>query len=113
MIELRLPYPPSVNKAFRNKPGGGRARSKGYNAWRKEACAEISLQKPGKISGPYALHIQAKKPDNRKRDIDNLIKPCSDILVLAGVVRDDADCMKVSAEWVERPRGVVAKLEAL
>lgn len=112
MISIILPYPPSVNKAFRNLAGGGRARSKNYNAWRKEAQLEIVRQRPGKLQGPYKLTIEAGKPDNRKRDLDNLIKPCSDILVLAGIIRDDSDCVEVVARWHDKRRGVHVHLEA-
>lgn len=97
---LWLPYPPSVNKAFRNLPGGGRAKSANYSKWRNLAGQEIMAQRPSKLHGDYELRIHAKKPDNRKRDIDNLIKPINDALVVAGVVVDDSDCMSVSASWV-------------
>lgn len=108
-----LPYPPSVNTAFRNKAGGGRVRTKGYNAWRREAQAEILRQRPPKVRGCYRLTIEATRPDNRKRDIDNLIKPVSDILVLGGIIEDDSLCLEVTARWLSGARrGVFINVES-
>jgi len=99
---LQLPYPPSVNKAFRNLSGGGRARTGGYSKWRRAAGLEIMAQRPPRLKCAYELHIIAGKPDNRRRDIDNLIKPISDALVNSGVVIDDSDCVRVTAEWTKK-----------
>ena len=63
-------------------------------------------QRPGGIKGPYALSILAKRPDKRRRDIDNLIKPISDLLMTVGVIEDDSDCDLVSARWVTIGDGV-------
>ena len=106
MKELWLPYPPSVNHAFRNLPGGGRAKASHYRAWRKEAALELMAQRPPKYKGQYTLEISARRPDNRMRDIDNLIKPISDALVAAGIVRDDSDCVRVTAEWSDKAQRV-------
>ena len=104
---INLPYPPSVNTAFRNLPGGGRARSKGYRAWREEALWKLKDQRPDKMNGTYEMVISACKPDNRKRDIDNLIKPVSDLLVIAGIIKDDSDCNMVCAYWRENGKNGV------
>lgn len=42
----------------------------------------------------------AVKPDKRRRDIDNLIKACADLLVRHGVVSDDSEMRSVSARWI-------------
>jgi len=113
--EIWLPYPPSVNAAFRNVSGGGRKRTDGYRKWRKHAAEEIMVQRPAKFKGHYILRIKARRPDNRKRDIDNLIKPISDALVAAGVVKDDDLCVCVTAYWSERStkNGVIIRLRAV
>jgi crossover junction endodeoxyribonuclease RusA len=51
------------------------------------------------IDGPYALRMYARKPDKRRRDVDNLLKAASDTIVYAGLVSDDSHCERVSAEW--------------
>lgn len=40
--------------------------------------------------GVYSVMIRVRPPDNRKRDIDNLIKPLLDSLVEYGVLPDDS-----------------------
>lgn len=101
MIEttFTIPRPPSANNAFRNLPGGGRARTHGYTKWREEAGWEIRSQRPAKFSGPFEVEILCPRPDNRARDIDNLIKPILDCLVKAGVTPDDKHCQRVTAAW--------------
>lgn len=110
--QIWLPYPPSVNTAFRNVSGGGRRKTYGYGRWRRLACQEIMVQRPAKFRGAYEIEIITKRPDNKKRDIDNLIKPVSDALVVAGVVVDDSDCVKVMAQWVTESTkgGVIVRI---
>ena len=104
---LNLPYPPSANRLWR-MAGQGKApfKSAEYSSWLSHAGLLVNSQKPGCVEGPYALHIAAGKPDNRQRDIDNLIKPIGDLLQAAGVVTNDYLCQSVSAEWVTGIEGV-------
>ena len=100
-IELQIPYPPSTNKLTRNVRGRGRVKTNAYEQWLRLAGWNVKYQKAPAIFGAYTLTISARKPDNRKRDIDNLIKPISDLLVSVGVVKDDQFCKRVTAEWLE------------
>lgn len=89
MIELRLPLPPSTNQIWRR----GRDqtyRSENYRAWLAEAGWTAKAQRPGKVVGPYALTVRATRPDRRKWDLDNLLKPISDLLCSIGVIEDDS-----------------------
>ena len=101
MISLILPFPPSVNRLWRATKGGRVYRSQKYVEWRTRAMWQISLQAKGKtIDGPYKLTILAVKPDKRKRDIGNLEKAVSDILVSQKIVEDDSLCEWLEARWV-------------
>ncbi len=95
---ITIPYPPSANRLWRNV-SGKTLKSAEYRAWLEVASWEIRAQRPARIDGPYILEIVADAPDRRGRDIDNLIKPISDVLKLAGVYADDKAARKVSAEW--------------
>jgi crossover junction endodeoxyribonuclease RusA len=55
-----------------------------------------------KVEGPYKLTILAVKPDKRKRDLGNLEKAISDILVSQGIVEDDSLCEWIVARWVDK-----------
>jgi Holliday junction resolvase RusA-like endonuclease len=82
-------------------------RSATYEKWRKQCALLINLETKGYgIRGPYAMTLAAGRPDQRRRDIDNLIKPVGDVLVLAGAVEDDCDCQRVVAAWAPGVTGV-------
>lgn len=97
-----LPFPPTTNNLFFNA-GKRRVRTKGYDAWIAEALAALSLQKPQAVSGPYRLTIVANRPDRRRRDLGNLEKPLSDLLVKAGLVADDCDAQRIMLCWSKEP----------
>jgi Holliday junction resolvase RusA-like endonuclease len=59
-----------------------------------------SQAKNQKITGFYTLTLKAVAPDKRKRDLDNLLKAASDVLVQSGVITDDHLCRSLKAEWV-------------
>ncbi len=56
-------------------------RSRRYVAWLQDAGWQLRLQRPGKIQGPVAISIAAGRPDQRRRDLDNVAgKANSDLL---------------------------------
>lgn len=70
--------------------------------WRKLAMWQIAGQAKGnKVLGAYKLTILAVRPDKRKRDLGNLEKAVSDILVSQNIVEDDSFCEWLEAKWVE------------
>lgn len=110
MIELTLPYPPSVNAMWRTPRSGplaGRTMlSREGRDYREAAAAAIAQQQrsmaargvgmrgcPGiggiGIDGRLIVEIEARMPDRRKRDLDNLPKAVLDALTHAGVWHDD------------------------
>ncbi|WP_127524057.1 RusA family crossover junction endodeoxyribonuclease [Mesorhizobium sp. Z1-4] len=98
-IRYDLPFPPAANNLFFNT-GKGRAKSVRYKQWQKDAGNLINAQGRKRITGPVSIYIGAVKPDKRKRDISNLIKPVEDILVAMGVIEDDSLVERVNAEWM-------------
>ena len=105
IVTLSLPYPPSANRLWRNV-GRKTLKSEEYRIWERDALTSIMTQRRSRFDGPYTLRIEIGRPDNRARDIDNLIKPLNDILATAGVVRNDADTQRVEASWVSGLVGV-------
>jgi crossover junction endodeoxyribonuclease RusA len=106
MIWLDLPFPPSANSIWRNVKGRTLLSAR-YRAWIEAAASMISIyRKAATVAGPYTLQIQAGRPDKRKRDIDNLIKPVSDALVNGGIVEGDHLCQEVTACWLPGVTGV-------
>ena len=76
-------------------------RSEQYSTWIDASYLIISAQMRGKepIEGRFDLVIRAKKPDKRKRDLDNILKALSDILVKCGVIEDDHLCESIHICW--------------
>lgn len=92
MIELGLPYPPSLNhywKMWRNRMVTSREGRK----YRATVCGLLASQ-PGHrrrpLTGRIALRMDAFPPDRRRRDLDNLLKCTQDSLAHAGVYQDDS-----------------------
>lgn len=112
-LSFRLPYPPSVNKAFRNVAGRGRVKSKEYRAWAEEAAIRARLQiKTQRVPGPFRCEIIATKPDNRRRDLDNLLKTALDLLNSESIIDDDSQCQDLRIRWGGTEPGILVTLEA-
>ena len=102
MIKIVLPFPPSVNRLWRATKGGKVYRSPQYVAWRKLAMWQLAGQVKGKkVTSAYKLTILAVRPDKRRRDLGNLEKAVSDILVSQNIIEDDCLCEWMEIRWVE------------
>lgn len=102
--------PPSLNNAFSNVGGVGRVKSKPYKAWLTAAGWEIKGQGLRQFQGDYALDIEIGRNTSRA-DIDNLIKPISDLLVSMKVTDDDSAMQRVSIARTDR-MDVLIRVEA-
>ena len=97
-LSFSLPFPPSVNGLFAGK--ARRYPSPAYKAWKAAAAPCVPAES---IAGPYALSLILDRPDNRGRDLGNLEKAVSDLLVTKGVVADDRYCNQIALAWSDRP----------
>ena len=78
--------------------------SKRYRDWILEAGAAVAAQLPAQAPiQDYRLWIDATPPDRRARDLDNLIKPTSDLLKRAGVIQDDSLARAIIIHWSRQP----------
>lgn len=101
MIRIVLPFPPSTNNLFANAAKGhGRFKSAKYKAWEKLAAVGVKDNHRQSL-GPYSISIALRAPDKRARDIGNLEKAVSDLLVSHGVVKDDSYCRRLEMCWVD------------
>lgn len=108
MISFTVSLPPSANNLFRNVPRVGRVKMPEYKAWEKanEWLVTLACNDGRKIDGPFALTVKVGKPDRRRRDLDNILKPTLDLLVRCGGVKDDSDCQRIEASWSDQHEGV-------
>jgi Holliday junction resolvase RusA-like endonuclease len=101
-----LPAPISTNSLWRptlrkRKDGTtfpSKADTGAYKAWIIEAGYQINLQKPTKITGPYALTIQVSRAC--RCDLDNVVKACGDILQRHQIVENDRLAQKITLSWI-------------
>jgi Holliday junction resolvase RusA-like endonuclease len=89
VIELELPFPPSVNHYWR-RVGPRTLISREGRAFREKVCSILAATGVRTLTGPLALRLDAYPPDRRRRDLDNLSKSAGDALEAGGVYRDDS-----------------------
>ena len=134
MINLTLPWPPSVNHYwFRNKNGSMRVGEKGVlfrDAVNNLIFEEAGIRWRASFSSPdfkplpifiskkeaeesfitfkterLKVVIEAYAPDKRRRDLDNLQKALLDSLTYAGVWADDDQVDDLRIYWARDAAG--------
>lgn len=107
MVELILPWPPSINRYWRRR-GSQYFISKEGQDFRKNVillCKEIPkiFDKNDKLF----IDIKASPPDRRRRDIDNILKAIMDSLQHAEMYHDDNQINKIYIEREPSFLGIV------
>ena len=97
MIELELPFPPSVNHYYR-RVGPRTLISREGRRFREQVCALLAAAGVRPLTGPIRVEIEVYPPDRRRRDIDNVQKALFDALEHGGAYRDDSQIVKLAIE---------------
>lgn len=87
-VKLTLPWPPSVNRYWRNVNGRTIMAADGRR-YREEVLWKTGASS-GSFTTPVSVVILAWYPDRRRRDIDNILKAPLDALTHAGIWSDDS-----------------------
>ena len=96
MLELLLPYPPSVNSYWGFR-GSHRFLTKRANEFKELVLYKVMESKTkGFGKSRLSITVNLYPPDRRKRDIDNPIKPLFDSLVNAKVMDDDSQIFELT-----------------
>lgn len=98
MLTLRLPYPPTGNKAVRHTRQGHHYATdevKHYQAMVRHIVRAEGVLRP--YIGPVAVVMEWAPPDRRKRDFDNVWKTLGDALTKAGIWLDDSQVFDFQA----------------
>jgi Holliday junction resolvase RusA-like endonuclease len=103
---IELPYPPSLNHYYRHV--GNRVLISKQGREYREAVMAIVRGLPT-IEGKIWLRLYIYPPDNRRRDIDNMLKALFDALTVGGIYEDDSCIRKLDIEVFEAmpPKGMV------
>ena len=83
-------------------------KSQEYKDWLALAAWEMRAQLGPKrvITEPFKLTVRVERPDRRKRDLDNLLKPILDLLGHYGLIENDSLCHWIDARWEGEGRTV-------
>jgi crossover junction endodeoxyribonuclease RusA len=107
MIEITLPFPPTVNTYWRKWNNRMVISEKGRE-YREVVGDLMTIQ--GKIFHSTKLlrvDIKAYRPDKRRRDLDNLLKATLDALAHAGVYEDDSQIVDLRIYWSNEIAGML------
>jgi crossover junction endodeoxyribonuclease RusA len=112
MIELILPWPPSVNtykkvgaltttrngKLYQTRVNTQETKDFYYYVWLKIRELNWFKRKMKPIETTLEATIHLYPPDCKKRDIDNVIKPLLDSLVKGQLIKDDSQFSRLLIE---------------
>lgn len=92
MATIELPYPPSANRYWRSIGRGRVLVSEEGRRFRSLVAAEwlAHPERHPPLEGRVGVRLAIYVPDNRRRDVDNVLKPTLDALTHAGVWVDDS-----------------------
>lgn len=107
MINITLPWPPSLNTYWRSFKGRN-ILSEAGRKYRVAVADQVVLQDAAHgIVQKMRVEIEAYRPDRRKRDLDNLLKAVLDGLAHAGVYGDDSQIHDLRIYWSPTIGGMV------
>jgi crossover junction endodeoxyribonuclease RusA len=89
MTELTLDYPPSVNHYWR-RVGAKTLISRNGRQYCERVAWQVHAAGTKKLAGRLSVSIDVHPPDNRRRDLDNVLKALLDACTKAGLWLDDS-----------------------
>jgi Holliday junction resolvase RusA-like endonuclease len=95
MLEVELPYPPSINHYWR-RVGHATLISREGRRFRASVVAILAALRPEPLAGDLAVEVEVYPPDNRRRDIDNVQKALLDALQHGGAYADDSQVVRLT-----------------
>jgi len=96
MLELELPYPPSINHYWR-RVGPRTLISREGRRFRQRVMAILAAFHIRPLAN-LAVHVKVFPPDRRRRDIDNVLKSLLDALEHGGAFHDDSQVTDLRAK---------------
>ena len=95
MLELVLPYPPSINHYWR-RVGPRTLISREGRRFRERVVKLLADQGVQPVFGPLNVQVDVYPPDHRRRDIDNVQKALLDALQHGRAYDDDSQILQLA-----------------
>lgn len=104
MIELELPWPPSINHMYWHRGNHKIIKTRGRQ-FRQDVADIVSDAGCTTQEGDLAMFVWVSPPDKRKRDLDNLLKAIQDSLQHAGCYDNDCQIKGLHMEMGDVVKG--------
>ena len=104
MVEVELPYPPSINHYWR-RVGYRTLISREGRRFRQRVLTILAALGVEPLTGRLAVQVEVFPPDGRRRDLDNCLKSLFDVLEHGGAYYDDSQIVKLAIEKREPVEG--------
>ncbi len=75
-----------------------------YRKWKADNCQKLYTQNGFMLPSAVEVELALVPPDNRKRDLDNYIKPVLDVLQGSGVVENDCMVKRLNVYWKKKSK---------
>lgn len=105
-VAFQLPAMPVPLSSCFNNFGKRRIESERYKAWKEKTdthvvdeCQEVCGLASPTVTGPVRVRYYVKRPDNRVRDLDNLLKALNDTLTRLRIIEDDSKIVDLGIAW--------------
>jgi crossover junction endodeoxyribonuclease RusA len=103
-IKLTLPYPPTVNHYW-GQLGSKKYLGKKGKEFRESVFLCVYAAQQGRLDARLHMEVYLYPPDNRKRDVDNVLKPLLDALEHAGSYENDSQIDKLCITRMDVTKG--------
>jgi crossover junction endodeoxyribonuclease RusA len=103
-LKLTLPYPPTINHYW-GQLGSKKYLGKKGKEFREAVFLCAYNARKGTLNARLKMEVYLYPPDNRKRDVDNVLKPLLDALEHAGVYENDSQIDKLCITRMEVLKG--------
>jgi crossover junction endodeoxyribonuclease RusA len=94
MLEIELPYPPSINHYWR-RVGSKTLISRQGRRFRATVMAILARLQMNPLAGKLVVEVQVHPPDTQRRDLDNVQKALLDALQHGGAYADDSQIIRL------------------
>ena len=113
-MQLTLPWPPSVNRYYRQYKGRAIISKEGRE-YRNTVVRTAWVTPYKTMTGLLSVSLVLYPPDRRRRNIDNILKALLDSMCKAGIYADDSQIKQLCIDMYayQAPGSVVVTIEEI